>query len=363
MSKLPTIALITLSFVLSYADGSWAADKDRAIHVTAVGDIMMGSTHPTPILPPEDGQSLFRQVKSILKGGDIVFGNLEGPLTDGGLATKCGKNQNHPNMCFEFRMPTRYAKHLSDAGFTVLNVANNHSLDFGTDGLNNTIKTLKAEELIPIGGMGLGFLNVRGSRVALVGFSYSESPEWPSIMSISKVIDIITTIKKNRDIIIVSFHGGSEGATAQHVVDTIETLAGELRGNVMRFARSAIDAGADLVIGHGPHVLRGMELYKGKLIAYSLGNFATYGRFNTRGPSGISAILKVDLDERTGDFITGQVIPMKLREGGIPFPDEEQESLHIMRELSAADVPSSLLLSEAGYLYAGRSPETNGRTK
>jgi poly-gamma-glutamate capsule biosynthesis protein CapA/YwtB (metallophosphatase superfamily) len=355
MDRLSAVVLIVFFLILSSTDGSWAVNQNRPIQVTAVGDIMMGSTYPTPILPPEDGQSLFRQVKSTLKGGDIVFGNLEGPLTDSGLATKCGKNQSHPNMCFEFRMPTRYAKHLSEAGFTVLNIINNHTLDFGADGLNNTIKTLKAEELTAIGGTNVGFLNVRGRRVALAGFSYSESHEWPSIMSIGKIIEIVTNIKKDNDIVIVSFHGGSEGAMAQHVTDTIETLAGETRGNVIKFARSAVDAGADLVIGHGPHVLRALELYKGKLIAYSLGNFATYGRFNTRGPSGISAILTVDMDERTGDFVAGQVVPIRLREGGIPFPDEEQESLRMVRELSTIDVPSSLFLSEGGYLYPGRS--------
>jgi poly-gamma-glutamate capsule biosynthesis protein CapA/YwtB (metallophosphatase superfamily) len=347
-------ALSVICIVSSRAGADW----ERTIQITAVGDIMMGSTYPTPLLPPEDGQTLFLQVKDLLKRGDIVFGNLEGPLIEGGLPTKCGKTQNRPNMCFEFRMPTRYVRHLAETGFNVVNVANNHTLDFGADGLNNTLKILKAGGIVAAGGTRVATFTIRGKRVAVAGFSFSESFEWPSIVSVDKASQVITDIKKKNDILIVSFHGGSEGAGAQHTIDTSETLAGEMRGNVMKFARAAVDAGADLVIGHGPHVLRAIELYKGKLIAYSLGNFATYGHFNTRGPNGVSAILSIQLNETTGDFVIGQLFPVKLKEGGIPFLDEEQEAIRLVKELSVADVPSRLFLSDAGYLYPEHPPET-----
>ena len=98
------------------------------------------------------------------------------------------------------------------------------------------------------------------------------------------------------DIVIVSFHGGAEGADVTHVPFAEEEYYGEPRGDVVWFARGVVDAGADLVIGHGPHVVRGMERYKERLIAYSLGNFATYYGISVAGIKGIAPILTTTLD-------------------------------------------------------------------
>ena len=150
---------------------------------------------------------------------------------------------------------------------------------------------------------------------------------------------------------IVSFHGGAEGRSAQHVADRNEIFLGENRGNVVRFARSVVEAGADLVLGHGPHVLRAMEVYQGKLIAYSLGNFLTYGLFNLKGANGISAILKVRLDPETGRFLDGQLVPVKLVNGGLPEIDPEGEGVRIVRRLSEEDLDSrQLTVDENGCL-------------
>lgn len=129
---------------------------------------------------------------------------------------------------------------------------------------------------------------------------------------------IIRSAKAHSDVVIVSFHGGAEGENALHVTGMKEMFAGENRGNVREFAHQAVEAGADLVIGHGPHVLRAMEVYRKKLIAYSLGNFLTYGMFNLKGPNGTGAILQVRIDSETGGFLSGRIVPTSLQQGGTP---------------------------------------------
>ncbi len=326
------------------------------IRVVAVGDIMMGSTHPTPVLPPEDGHTMFRHVQAPLSGADILFGNLEGPFIDGGVAQKCAAPGIEKGMCFEFRMPVRYALHLKKAGFTAVGVANNHVNDFGTEGLAVTMKTLHAAGIRAVGGTESTVLYVKGRRIALLGFTFSRSPASVSILDIQAAMEMVRELKKGNNLVLVSFHGGAEGVDAMHVSDTWERFAWESRGNVVRFSRAVIDAGADMVIGHGPHVLRAMELYKGKLIAYSLGNFLTFGRFNIRGPGGISVILKADIDGRTGELIAGELVPLALRDRGIPFVDEERQSIRLIKELTdkyRAD--SGLVIQDDGRFYASDS--------
>lgn len=298
----------------------------------AVGDIMMGSTGSRGILPPNDGQDLFVPVSPFLVGGDILFGNLEGPLLDGGESIKCRIEASR--YCFEFKSPTRYGRYLKNAGFTVLNIANNHTLDFGMEGLRSTLETLGSLGIHPIGGKAMAELLIKGKKVALVGFSYLASDYAHSLLEIDKAKAIITLLKKDHDLVFVSFHGGAEGKSALQVVNEREMFLGENRGNVMLFSRSVIDAGADLVLGHGPHVLRALELYKGKLIAYSLGNFLTYGLFNLKGPNGISVLLKVNLDLETGNFLDAQLISVKLVEGGIPVVDETKEGITLIQQLT-----------------------------
>src|SRR5206468_5005147 len=96
------------------------------------------------------------------------------------------------------------------------------------------------------------------------------------------------------DLLVVTFHGGSEGAKAMRTGEAAESLGAEPRGDLRRWAHAVINAGADVVVGHGPHVLRGMEFYRGRLIAYSLGNFLTYRGFNLAGPLGIAAVLQLE---------------------------------------------------------------------
>jgi hypothetical protein len=318
--------------------------------ITAVGDIMMGSTGRRTALPPNDGVGLFQEVASHLRGGDLVFGNLEGALSDGEEGGKC-REEKGP-WCFEFRTPTRYVRHLKRNGFTVVNIANNHAGDFGPEGMRSTLETLQGAGIKAAGGDALAFFEIKGKRVVLAGFSYKASRYAYSILDIPQAVEIVRQLKANHDLVIVSFHGGAEGRSAQQVSDRNEIFLGEDRGNVVRFARSVVEAGADLVLGHGPHVLRAMEVYKGKLIAYSLGNFLTYGLFNLKGPNGISGILKVRLDPETGRFLDGQLIPVKLVNGGLPEIDPEGEGIRNVRRLSGEDLDSrNLTFCEDGSLW------------
>ncbi|MBI5014523.1 MAG: CapA family protein [Deltaproteobacteria bacterium] len=313
------------------------ARPQERLTVAAVGDLMLGTTYPTDLLPPEDAATAFDPVAAALRGHDVLFGNLEGPLLDGGTSAKCPKE--NAARCFEFRMPRRYARRLASAGFHALNIANNHAFDFGREGVESTVAALAEAGIQAVGGERVARLQVRGRRVAILGFSTSPpSPYSASILDLERARTLVAAARAENDLVIVSFHGGAEGKGAQHVADQEEFLGTESRGNVLRFARAVVDAGADLVLGHGPHVPRAMELRRGKLIAYSLGNFLTYGRFNTKGPSGLGYVLAVELDAATGDFVAGRIVSVALSEPGLPAPDPGDGAAALVQSLTAADL-------------------------
>ena len=306
-----------------------------AIRVAAVGDVMMGTTFPESILPPEDGATLFRSVAPLLAGHDVVFGNLEGPLTEVSLSPKCPKPRREGRPCFAFRTPPRYAARLAEAGFTAVNVANNHSLDFGMEGLDDTLAALDNAGVRPVGGERVGVFTIGGRSVAVAGFSYSLRTRYVHpLQDIEAAREIVAELKEEYDLVVVSFHGGAEGARAMRVTDAEEEFLGEDRGNVVRFARAAVDAGADIVLGHGPHVPRAIEVYRGKLIAYSLGNFAVYSMFNIKGPSGLGYVLQTELDPETGDVLRFRTPSVILVHPGIPQPDPSGKAEALLRKLS-----------------------------
>jgi poly-gamma-glutamate capsule biosynthesis protein CapA/YwtB (metallophosphatase superfamily) len=314
---------------------------------------MMGTTWPEEVLPPRDGAGIFDAVADRFHGAGIIFGNLEGPLFDGGEGIKCARNRNpRKTLCYEFRMPARYAGHLESAGFNAMNIANNHTYDFGREGIENTVGALDNAGIQAVGGDNVAAFFAGEKSVAVVGFSYSPpSPNSHPLQDVPAAMEIVKELKEAFDLVLVSFHGGAEGMDALQVPDADEIFAGTNRGNVVGFARAVIDAGADLVIGHGPHVPRAMEVYKGKLIAYSLGNFLTYGMFNIKGPSGVSLVLRADIDLETGNFAGGAIVPVVLRDWGIPYPDPERNAIHLIRELiRARGIPAGLTVEEDGTL-------------
>jgi poly-gamma-glutamate capsule biosynthesis protein CapA/YwtB (metallophosphatase superfamily) len=337
-------ALFSLSLRAQPIEKNGSASQalnDNYITVVAVGDVMMGSTYPSNRLPPEDGKGLFTGTQEKLKTGDIVFGNLEGPLIDNGIPSKC---KNKMPQCYEFVTPTRYARHLKEAGFTVMNIANNHTFDCGVTGVESTANTLKSAGIETTGGKTVGHLRLKDKLVALVGFSFTLSDYAYSVHDIDVAQEIVKKLKAENDIVIVSFHGGTEGRSATHIFNVNEKFLNEDRGNVMKFSRSVIDAGADLVIGHGPHVLRSLEVYKGRFIAYSLGNFLTYGMFNVKGPNGLSAILSLRLNVNNGEFVDGTLTPLKLTKDGIPTIDPQGKATKLMKKLTRQDIKATTLI-------------------
>ncbi len=302
------------------------------ISIAAVGDMMIGTDYPRNQLPDDDGVSFFAHVTPILSAADIAIGNLEGTLVDGGEpASKC-KNMN---ACYLFRSPTRYAQHYRDAGFDVLSLANNHARDFGEDGRTSTMQALNAVDIRHSGRVGeFASFEVKGLSVAVLAYSVTQKSNLLHDYALAE--QTVTAFAASHDIVVVTFHGGAEGASMMHVPFAEEEYFGEPRGDVARFSRSMVDAGADLILGHGPHVVRGMELYKDRLIAYSLGNFATYYGISVQGAKGIAPILNATLDEQ-GRFVEGQIVStVQLRPDG-PSIDDQNRALNLIRDLSIED--------------------------
>ncbi|MBN9622312.1 MAG: CapA family protein, partial [Actinobacteria bacterium] len=299
------------------------------VSFAAVGDTMLGNT---PELPADPG-SYLDQVKGQLKG-DVVFGNLEGTLTDVSDSPKCGDAPS--GTCYAFRTPPSYARYLAAAGFTVMNNANNHSYDFGQAGLEQTIEALHKAGIAQDGLPGkVTVVKAGGERIAFVGFApYAQTA---SLLDLEAARKLIRYAAKRSPIVVVAIHAGAEGSDAQHVTGEEENYLGEDRGNPEAFAKMAIRAGADLVFGSGPHVLRGMEIYRHRLIAYSLGNFSGFHNFDTEGVLGASAVLHVTVD-KDGAFKSGRIASVRLIEAGRPVLDSSGEGARIIGQLSHEDL-------------------------
>jgi len=298
--------------------------------IAAVGDTAMGVT---PTLPP-DPASYFAPVESELKE-DVVFGNLEGTLTDVSESPKCGPESSE---CFAFRAPPEYAAYLAGAGFTLMSNANNHSFDFGEAGEEETVRALHKAGIEQTGlPEEITVVGAGGRKLAFVGFSpYSNAP---SLTDPDAAEDLVQRADRKAGIVVVAIHAGAEGSDAQHVTGGEEEYLGEDRGNAEAFAHMAVDAGADLVLGSGPHVLRGMELYRGRLIAYSLGNFAGYHNFGLDGVLADSAVLHVHLSAK-GAFRSGRIASVLLVDAGMPEPDPAATGARLIAELSRDDLGS-----------------------
>ena len=322
---------------------------NEKITVAAVGDIMLGSTsQPERGLPAEDGAKMLSDVAPVLSAADLAFGNLEGPMLEGGTSTKCRPTSR---LCYAFRVPTRYGKHLKDAGFDLMSLANNHASDFGLEGRQSTVRVLNQ---LGIAHAGADFndtptLNIKGKRIGVIAFATNAISY--NVNDIPAARKVVERVARQSDIVIVSFHAGAEGAAAQNVPRGPETFLGEPRGNLREFARAVIDAGADLVLGHGPHVVRGMEIYNKRLIAYSLGNFA-FWRFPFKGPTALSLILEADLGA-DGAFLGGRVHALKQEEQNGPRLDKDRTVIPLLRQLSTTDFGASAVkISEDGTLSA-----------
>lgn len=328
--------LASLAQIAASAEGAPATVRaplpaGKSVRIRAVGDIMMGTDFPAGYLPPEGGATVLAGVYDALRDADVTFGNLEGPLCDSGKTNKCRPGQN----CYAFRTPTSYGTWLEKAGFDLLSTANNHAEDFGQGCRVETESTLERLGIAYSGRPGtLATVEHDGMKIGMIGFHTSRTGHYLNDHATASAL--VKAMAASHDLVIVSFHGGAEGSKNLHVPDRMETFYGEQRGHLRKFARAVIAAGADLVLGHGPHVPRGMELIDGHLVAYSLGNFATYGRFNLSGHLATSLILEATLDHE-GKLVSGKILPIHLEGEGIPMADPKKTSIDLVRSLSTED--------------------------
>ena len=323
-------------------------NKKTEFTIIGVGDIMLGSNYPFEYLLPKNDANILQNTQNILKNADITVGNLEGTLFDnGGTPKSC----NNPNLCYAFRMPSKYGKYLKEAGFDYLSIANNHSNDFGEIGIKETIKNLDNLGIKYSGIKDISestILEKDGKKFGFISFSPNSATLKLNDYNYAK--KLISELKSKVDIVIVMFHGGAEGANAEHITKRHEIFHGEDRGNVYEFAHFAIDNGADVIFGQGSHVTRAVELYKNKFISYSGGNFATFGKINISGSMGIAPIFKIRIDNK-GDFISGEIIPVRQTYKSLgPFIDSEKLAIKKIISLNKSDFPNGngLSINEEG---------------
>jgi poly-gamma-glutamate capsule biosynthesis protein CapA/YwtB (metallophosphatase superfamily) len=304
------------------------ATRARTLTIGWVGDITPGSRYG---LPARGGRALFAAVRRTLREPDVMAGNLEGTLSVGG-ASKCGAAPGAG--CFAFQAPPANAPALRDAGLDLVNLANNHSFDFGADGRMQTLRALTGAGVAFTGLPGdVRVIERHGIRVAFAGFS---TYRWTSSMDDPAAIRaVVGQAAAIADVVVVLFHAGAEGSDRTAVPLGREWAYGEDRGDSRAFAHAAIDAGADLVLGSGPHVIRGLETYRGRLIAYSLGNFAGVHNFATGGTLSTSGVLTVRVDRR-GRLRNGWWHGIALDAAGTPHADRGA-SRTLVAALSARD--------------------------
>jgi hypothetical protein len=348
------------------------------VRLAFVGDINLGTMTLPGGVPPDSGRALLRAVKPFLTG-DLVVGNFEGVLADGGETAKCGrkrsvawgtspaamtsptptatavaptrrhqartrhKPKSEPVRCYAFLTPAFLAPRLSEAGFTHLNLANNHANDFGLDGRRSTDSILASLGLGTYGPLGNVVIDTvrRGDASTTVGIvGFTTYPFAYDLLDIPRSVAVVDSIRQLVDLLVVTFHGGAEGSDALHLPFAAESLGHEQRGELRAWAHAVVDAGADLVVGHGPHVLRGIEMWQGRLIAYSLGNFVTYRGFNLAGPQALTGVLVVEF-AANAHVAHARLHPMRQVPLQGPIPDPEQSASRLVRALSTDDFGGS----------------------
>jgi poly-gamma-glutamate capsule biosynthesis protein CapA/YwtB (metallophosphatase superfamily) len=305
------------------------APPSARVTVAFAGDIaLLGS-------PPS---SLFAGVRGPLRQADVAIGNLEGTLSTSG-SSKCGAGGSG---CFAFQSPPQSAAFLRGAGFDDLNVANNHAFDYGAAGQRQTLRALARYKLRWSGRPGqITVLRSHGVRVAVLGFA--PYPWAQSLLNVPAAQSLVRRAAARADLVVAVLHAGAEGTDRQHVPRGTEYYLGENRGNERVFAHALVAAGADLVLASGPHVLRGLQLYHDKLIAYSLGNFAMCSHaLSMDGVLGQSAILVVTLGD-DGELVSGKLLPVQMV-NGVPRRVRGSDIVQRVNALSHRDFGGNAVL-------------------
>ena len=318
------------------------------VSIAAVGDLMMSSWIIDVV--KENGVDYpFDGTRAILSGADIAIANLEAPLTAGG--------ERFADKKYTFKAPPHFISGIAAAGFDVVNMANNHIVDYGCQGVMNTVKTLEEAGVEHCGAgenrrqaCSPAFIDVNGVRVAFVGFSMTYPDEfWATADKCGtcypteeRLYRVISECEQQADLTVVSFHWGAE----KHKTP---------RQYQVEYGRKAVDFGADLVLGHHPHVLQGLELYKGRLIAYSLGNyvFASYSN-----AAKTSIILKAKID--AGGLVLAKLTPINVHNATVefqPIPLSGRARKSVIDDLNAMSTPlndGKELIDDDGYILPPR---------
>ncbi|MEA5594219.1 CapA family protein [Rivularia sp. UHCC 0363] len=342
LGKTTTTPSVSNSVEISIANQQ---NRAKSIIIQAVGDVIPGTNYPNQRLPADSNQLIPKSVRAYLSRADLLFGNFETSLTNYPYSAK----DISRGQVFAFRSPPQYAKLFADVGFDVFNVANNHANDFGAVGFKDTTKNLKNAGIETVGHKNkILFLNKNNNKIAMIGFAPYDF--FNSIHDLKTAASLVRKAREQADIVIISMHAGAEGTSALHTKNKTEYFYGENRGNSIKFARKMIDEGADLVLGHGPHVPRAMEMYKGKLIAYSLGNFLGYRTLATAAQTGYSMILEVEMSPQ-GSLEKAKIIPVRMNKQGIPYIDQNFNTVRLVRYLNKHDFPdSSVEINQNGEL-------------
>jgi len=327
MKKFWTLLVLAGCSLSSHAD---------TLTIAMTGDIMMGTTFPSRMLPANDGRDIFRDALPILTSTDLTVGNLEGTLCDGGKSTK-GSGPNS----YSFRTPTSYGHLLKEAGYDYLSMANNHANDFGIVGIESTERVLQEQGILfsgIAGRMESVVVERKGKKIGICAFGHNSYTLKHTDLNV--VGTIVDSLVSSCDIVIVSFHGGAEGRSKRHLPQGQESFLGENRGSLRQLAHFCIDHGADIVYGHGPHVVRATEVYRGRFIAYSLGNFCTTYNVNLTGISGYAPIITLTIDDK-GMFLKGRIHSFIQQRGIGPRIDNSHQVAREIKMLSETDVPQS----------------------
>lgn len=308
--------------------GAAPADAtQQPIRMVFGGDIVLGNSFLVDNIPASWDRSYFGGVRPLLKDADLVFGNLEGVLTERNDTLK------HPasGRQFAFKFPPRYAGLLRKEGFNIVNVANNHAFDFREEGFLDTLHNLDQAGILATGPRDrIETLTIRDFKIAIIGFTYS--PRFNSVFELEHGAELVRQAKAQGAYVIATFHAGAEGPAAIWHGNEDEPFLGENRGNTVAFARAMIDAGADLAVGHGPHVLREAECYHGRPIVYSLGNFVGVGGLSAKKVAAVSALLEV-LVNPDGTLRHLDLVPIRFDDRRVPQRDPRAFGVRLVNYL------------------------------
>lgn len=346
-----TAALLALAAAApAAAQPSGPGAEAGGVRVCAGGDVTLGTNLDTAwvhrasaragrrVAALPDPDSLLRPLRPLVADADVMLWNVEGAIGSGTPSrTKCGPNSTH---CYAFRQEPEAAGALRRAapGAAVVgNVANNHAGDAGWDGFVATARHLEEAGVAVTGRDTLAtpVVTARGDTVAFLGFSQWRGPDPRDTPAVRRHV---ARAAARWPRLVVTMHMGAEGVRAQNTPDRDEDFLGTNRGNSVEFSRAAIAAGADLVVGHGPHVMRAIERWGGGVVFYSLGNLATYGPFSLAEPLNRGAIACAVL-ERDGRVASAQLRSTRQRPPGLVSADRTGRALVLADSLSRVDFP------------------------